>query len=433
MAFLSLFRQPFEDSKKSLFNKAQWVVAGLLSAPRKNLQVIAQSLGKSDQQALNHFISDSVWDCTLVYDLVAQKFYKLVERLGALTNLCLVIDESGNPKKGKGSAGVERQYCGKVGKTDNCQVGVFAALNCGALVSIIKAVLYLPTRWTGDEKRMDKVGVPKEQRIYKTKIEIALDLVVDIKKRLKIPFQWIVFDAFYGRDLGLLRKLHAMAITFMAQIPESHQVFLKDFDLKIPKQKSKRGRKPTRLKPTRTTISVKAYAKKLCATHWIKLTVRKTSTGLLKAYYHRVPVWLFDEQALKKVRFTLLIRKDLNGDISFHLTNSKAHIQRLAFMQAQRYFVEQAFREAKQELGMDQYQVRGYWAWHKHMALVMMAQLFVQQEKALTNPKEVEVTTQDIVAIIKFLILPPKKLEQIIHQIQTKNKTVLAKIRYLTK
>ncbi|MFN5170916.1 MAG: transposase [Cyclobacteriaceae bacterium] len=67
-----------------------------------------------------HFISDSVWSYILVYDLVAKKFYKLVEGLGGLANLCLVIDESGNPKKGKGSAGVERQYCGKVGKTDNC-------------------------------------------------------------------------------------------------------------------------------------------------------------------------------------------------------------------------------------------------------------------------------------------------------------------------
>ena len=433
MAFLSLFRQPFEGNKKSLFNKAQWIVAGLLSAPRKNLQAIAQSLGKSDQQALNHFISDSVWSYTLVYDLVARKFYKLVEGLGALANLCLVIDESGNPKKGKGSAGVERQYCGKVGKTDNCQVGVFAALNCGTFVSIIKAVLYLPTSWTGNEKRMDKVSVPKEHRTYKTKIGIALDLIVDIKKRLKIPFQWVVFDAFYGRDLGLLRKLHGMAITFMAQVPESHQVFLQDFELAIPKQKSKRGRKPTKLKPTRPSISVKAYAKKLCASDWKKLSVRNTSTGLLKACCHRVPVWLFDEQNLEKVRFTLLIRKDFNGDISFHLTNSRAHIQRLAFMQGQRYFVEQAFREAKQELGMDQYQVRGHGAWHKHMALVMLAQLFVQQEKVLANPKEVELTTQDIVAIIKVLILPSKKIEQVIHQIRTKNKTVLAKIRYLTK
>lgn len=433
MAFLSLFRQPFEGSKKSLFSKARWIVAGLLSAPRKNLQVIAQSLGKSDHQALNHFLSDSVWDYTEVYDLVARKFYKLVEGLGALANLCLVIDESGNPKKGKASAGVERQYCGKVGKTDNCQVGVFAALNCGALVSIIKAVLYLPTSWTSDEKRMDKVGVPTELRTYKTKIEIALGLVVDIKKRLKIPFQWVVFDAFYGRDSGLLRTLHHMAITFMAQIPESHQVFLQDFELKIPKPKNKRGRKPTKLKPTRPAISVKAYAKKLCAADWRKLTVRKTSTGVLKAYYHRVPVWLFDEQSLEKVHFTLMIRKDFNGDISFHLTNSKARIQRLAYMQGQRYFVEQAFREAKQELGMDQYQVRGYGAWHKHMALVMMAQLFVQQEKVLANPKEVEVTTQDIVTIIKFLILPVKKLDHVIHVIRTKNKNVLSKIRYLTK
>ena len=135
MAFLSLFQKLFEGNKKSLFTKARWVVEGLLCASRKNLQVIAQSLGKSDNQALNHFISDSVWDWSRVNDQVAMLFYRTIERLGALSNLCLVIDESGNPKKGKGSAGAERQYCGKVGKTDNCQVGVFAALNCGTLTS----------------------------------------------------------------------------------------------------------------------------------------------------------------------------------------------------------------------------------------------------------------------------------------------------------
>lgn len=116
--------------------------------------------------------------------------------------------------------------------------------------------------------------------------------------------------------------------------------------------------------------------KKLKLSDWRKLTVRASSTGELKAYFHRVTVWLFDEQAVKKCKFTLLIRKDVNGDVSFHLTNSTAHLQRLAYMQAQRYFVERAFRDAKQELGTDQYQVRGYAAWHKHMALVMMAQLF---------------------------------------------------------
>jgi SRSO17 transposase len=433
MAFLSLFRQPFEGSKKSLYKKAQWVVEGILSAPRKNLQVISQALGKSDHQALNHFISDSIWDWSLISDRVAGEFYKLIQGLGAMSNLCLVIDESGIPKKGEQSAGVERQYCGAIGKTDNCQVGVFAALSCGALVSIIKAVLYLPKSWTDDKARLAKVGVPSGCYGYKTKIEIALELIKDIKKRLKIRFQWVVFDAFYGRDLGLLRELERLSVIFMAQIPESHKVFLKDFELKIPKHKSVRGRKATKPKPTRTPISVKEYVKTLGPADWIKLTLRTASNGLLKSYYHRIPVWLFDEQSLTKCRFTLMIRKEMSGDISFHLTNSKAHLQRLAYMQGQRYFVEQAFREAKQELGLDQYQVRGYGAWHKHMALVMMAQLFIQKEKVCINPKQVAVTTQDIVTVIKLLILPVKKIDKVIHQIQTKNKTVLSKIRYLTK
>lgn len=433
MAFLTSFRKPFEDSKKSLFGKAQWVVQGILSAPRKNLQVIAQSLGKSDHQALNHFLSDSIWDWTAVSDQVAIRFYKLIERLNAVANLCLIIDESGIPKKGDHSAGVTRQYCGATGKIDNCQVGVFAALSCGALVSIVKAVLYLPKSWIDDKRRLDKVAVPSECRRYKSKIDIALKLIIDIKKRLKIPFQWVVFDAFYGRDLGLLRELHRLSITFMAQIPESHHVFLHDFDLKIPQSKSKRGRPFTKLKPTRTSLSVTEYVKRLKFSHWRKLTVRTSSTGVLKAYFHRVSVWLFDEQALKKCKFTLLIRKDVNGDISFHLTNSTAHLQRLACMQAQRYFVERAFRDAKQELGMDQYQVRGYAAWHRHMALVMMTQLFIQQEKVIIDSKHTAVSTQDVVRILTLLILPPKNLHHTIQQIITKNKTLFAKIRYLTK
>jgi SRSO17 transposase len=433
MAFLSSFRKPFEGNKKSLFSKAQWVVQGILSAPRKNLQVIAQSLGKSDHQALNHFLSDSIWDWTRVSDLVAIRFYKLIERLNAVANLCLIIDESGIPKKGDQSAGVTRQYCGATGKIDNCQVGVFAALSCGVLVSIVKSVLYLPKSWIDDKKRLEKVAVPNECRSYKSKIDIALDLIIDIKKRLKIPFQWVVFDAFYGRDLGLLRELHRLSITFMAQIPESHHVFLTDFDLKIPQSKSARGRPFTKLKTTRTSLSVTQYVKRLKASDWKKLTVRTSSTGVLKAYFHRLPVWLFDEKAVKKCKFTLLIRKELNGDFSFHLTNSTAHLQRLAYMQAQRYFVERAFRDAKQELGMDQYQVRRYAAWHKHMALVMMAQLFIQQEKVIIDSKQVAVTTQDVVRIIALLILPQKNLHNILQQIITKNKTLFAKIRYLTK
>ena len=432
MAFLSSFRKPFEGNKKSLFSKAQWVVQGILSAPRKNLQVIAQSLGKSDHQALNHFLSDSIWNWTAVSDQVAIRFYKLIERLNAVANLCLIIDESGMPKKGDQSAGVTRQYCGASGKIDNCQVGVFAALSCGALVSIVKAVLYLPKSWIDDKKRLDKVTVPSECRSYKSKIDIALELIIDIKRRLKIPFQWVVFDAFYGRDLGLLRELHRLSITFMAQIPESHHVFLNDFDLKIPQSKSKRGRPFTKLKPTRTSLSVTQYVKRLKASDWKKLTVRTSSTGVLRAYFHRLPVWLFDEQAVKKCKFTLLIRKEVKGDISFHLTNSTAHLQRLAYMQAQRYFVERAFRDAKQELGMDQYQVRGYAAWHRHMALVMMAQLFIQQEKVLIHRKQLTISSQDIVKIITLLLLPQKNLEDLIQQISIKNKSLFTKIRDLT-
>lgn len=409
------------------------MVEGILTSPLKNLQVIATSLGKSDYQALQHFISNSVWNWTAIEDEVAKQFYRLVQRLGALSNLCLIIDESGMAKKGSASAGVAHQYCGSTGKNDNCQVGVFAALCCGPLVSIIKSKLFLPTCWTSDNKRMDKVGVPQVHRTYKSKLQMTWEMILDVKKRLKIPFKWVVFDAFYGRDLNLLGKLHRQAITFVAQIPCSHHVFLKEFSLQVPRKKNTRGRKPTRPKPTTKTIRVEDYANTLQARDWKKLTIRHSSTGELKARFHRVRVWLLDEVSLEKYQFTLMIRKDMNGDISFHLTNSTAHLQRLAYMQGQRYFVERAFQDAKQQLGLDQYQVRSYDAWHKHMALVMMAQLFTQLEKVVINPKRLAVSTQDIVKVITCLIVNPTALDKLINQILIKNKTLFAKIRYLTK
>ena len=278
MAFLTSLRKPFVDSKESLFSKARWVAQAILSSPRKNLQVIAQSPGKSDHQALTHFLSGSKRDWTAVSDLVATHFYKLVERINAVANLCLIMDGSGIPKKGDQSAGVTRQYCGATGKADNCQVGVFAALSGGALVNIVKSVLYRPQSWI---------------------------------------------------------DLYRLPITFVVQIPESHRVPLTDFEWKVPQSKCKRGRPFTKLNPTRTLLSVTQYVERLKTSDWKKLAVPHSSTGVLKAYVHRVPVWLFDEQAVKKCRLTQLIRKDPNGDISFHLTNSTAHLPRLAYMQGE--------------------------------------------------------------------------------------------------
>lgn len=431
-AFLSVFRRPFEVNKKSLFKKAQWIVEGLLSSPQKNLQVIAQTLGKSDQQALHHFLSNSRWSWDSVCDLVAVEFYKLVARLKGLNSLCLIIDECGIPKKGQHSAGVGWQHCGATGKNDNCQVGVFAALNCGALTCLIKGLLFLPQSWTSDKLRLEKVEVPSSARQFKTKIQLAFELILDVKNRLKIPFQWVVFDAFYGRAIDFLNQLHQQGVTFLAQVPQTHHVFLKNFQLYVPKRKGP-GRKPTKIKPNKPSIQVRQYASELKKPDWKKIAVRKTSTGVLYAFYHSIPVWVLDEKTLIKNKFVLLIRKDMNGQLSFHLTNSHASLQRLAYMQAQRHFVERAFRDAKQQLGMDQYQVRSYPAWHKHMALVMMAQLFIQLEKSIVNPSRLAVSTQDIVKMLILLLIPPPSIVTISQQIVSKNKLLFAKIRYLTK
>ncbi len=145
-------------------------------------------LQESNQQRLHHFITQSKWNVRQVMDVVTLQFWKLIESLGLTADSCLIIDEAGNPKKGRHSAGVKRQYCGQVGKIENCQVGVFGALCAGSLVNLVQGSLF-GTATNG------------------SKIELAKSIIRHVMKELKLPVRWICFDAFYGRDAALLADL----------------------------------------------------------------------------------------------------------------------------------------------------------------------------------------------------------------------------------
>jgi len=347
---------------------------------------MAEELQESNQQRLHHFITASKWGFKRVMDVVTLQFWQVLERQGLAEDTCLVIDEAGNPKKGRHSAGVQRQYCGQVGKVDNCQVGVFGALCGGSLVNLVQASLF---------------GIAGKT----TKIDLARSIIMHVIKELGIKVRWVCFDAFYGRDSTLLAGLIKNGIEFVADVPDSLQIWLEPFQMRIPVQNpGARGPKCKYPRPNKASVSIKKYAGGLQALAWKYITVRHQSGGKkLQAWFHCREVYILNPLTNKRQLLTLLIREDKDGTIKYSFCHCPgASLKELAYRQCKRYFVEKSFRDGKKELGLNEYQTRSEESYHKHMAMIMLAQLFINQEKIYHYEQEkLWMTTQDVIQSFK--------------------------------
>lgn len=351
--------------------------------------MMAEELQSSNSQRLHHFITASRWSCQRVMDVVTVQFAEQLKRLNLQEDTCLIIDESGNPKKGKHSASVKRQYCGQTGKIDNCQVGVFGALCGGSLVNLVQA------RLSGTESSGSK-------------IDQAHQIINHITKGLDVKVSWVCFDAFYGRDTALLADLIKRGLNFVADIPDKTHIYLEAFRMRIPvNEPGKRGPKHWNRKPNREAVSVKKYATTLRDRDWKYITIRHQSGGRkLKAWFHSREVYILNPLTKRREALTLLVRADSDGTIKYSLCHCPgSDIKALAYRQSKRYFVEKAFREGKKELGLNEYQTRSEESWHKHMTMVMLGQLFLNEEKIYHYEKsKLWLTTQDVLHNLKSVL-----------------------------
>jgi SRSO17 transposase len=164
----------FELRTRNVLRQAQQYLCGLVQATRRNVERMAEAVPGTDAQALHHFLSHSPWDARGVMDQVTRDLDAV---LGGEQDTCLLLDETCFRKKGTKSVGVARQWMGLEGKTDNCQVAVFAALVRGRWASLLDAELYLPKQWTEDPQRCVAAGVPEARRALRTKPSLALQMV----------------------------------------------------------------------------------------------------------------------------------------------------------------------------------------------------------------------------------------------------------------
>ena len=387
--YVNKFRQYFKQHRFDNTRTAKNYVLGLLKCAKSeaNMERMEEEISESEYRAYQHFISNSNWDCEGLKKAVALECSQVLwtHKMKSKKPTGYIVDESAHLKKGKMSVGVSRQYAGIIGKVDNCQVGVYSSLVNEKYASIINERLFLPESWTKDSERCKKAGIPKKFQKHKTKPQLALDMIKqDIKRGVK--FDWIGGDGLYGHNSELCKGLDNLKQLFVLDVHKDEKVFTEKPSFSVPKKKAGGGRKPTKLKADKKTIRLDYLINQIDKNEWKLEKIRDTTKGKLQLYVYKAQIWTWDGQEKKARKRTLIITKTRekkekikysfsNGDLEQH-----SH-QEYAYFVAQRYWVERTFDNAKNELGMSDYQTRKWKSWHHHHSLVMMASLFIMRQQ----------------------------------------------------
>ena len=369
----------------------------------KNIERMEEIVPDLDYQNVQQFISDSPWDHRPLMDEIARQADGV---LGASSRTRLVIDESYFAKKGRHSVGVARQYNGRMGKVDNSQVAVFSSLAAGQQSTLVDARLYLPKEWTEDPKRCEKAGVPQAFQNHKTKGQLALESVIH-SRELGLRFDCVSFDSGYGSQTWLLFELDTLEEVFVGEVHCNQKVWTE-----CPWLHNEGKRPGTKLKnarPSSEPIQVDRWAEEQPEDAWQRLKVRDSDQGWVEVSYLAERIWVTHEGQERP--FWLLVWENPDepqGRRHYALSNAPASAdeRRLVADGVERNVVERNFRDAKSEVGLADYQVRGWLGWHHHVSLVMLGMLFLMKEKLLyVPPKDTpELTAGDIVFVLERLL-----------------------------
>jgi SRSO17 transposase len=380
----------FHERFAPLFGKEQaqdhayTYVKGLMVCPeRKSVEPIALNVGDGQVSALQKFLNIAPWDHGDVQAEVHSVFADELVPAAAKSPIGTVgvVDESGFTKKGEHSAGVARQHNGRLGKEDNCQVGVFLVGVTPDGATLLDHALYLPETWCEDtpacRDRRDKVHIP-EAVAFETKPQIAARLVRQTAALGVVALDWITADEEYGRNGGFLDELETLEHRYVVEVPLNTTVWTEDPAACVPPSGG-RGRMPTR--PSRASVqSVAEVVSALPPESWRALQIRQGARGPLAFEFAAVRVWAVRHGAAGPPVW-LLVRRSLEAtpEVKYYISNGDAStpLEILAQVACTRHEVEAYFEDAKSYLGMAQYETRSWVGWHHHMSLLAMAHLFV--------------------------------------------------------
>jgi SRSO17 transposase len=382
---------------------------GLAQAQDCTFAEMANVVENGCAQQFQHFISNSPWDHAPVVAQISQDADRL---LGGKPTSCLIIDESSFAKQGERSVGVARQWSGRQGKVDNCQVAVFAVLTDGQRHAPVDMRLYLPKRWIDDAARCERAGVPEAARKLTSKSQHALDMVRAVRARA-MRFEWVSVDAGYGKEPEFLRMLDDANEVFVADVHRNQRVWTERPELAVPAPPQGRGRPATKPVAQSASVPVEQLVAGLSAQDWTRQVLRDSTRGELRVDIAHQRVWLWDGEETAPRCWHLIVRREVGSPktIKYTLSNAPADtpVLRLAQMQGQRYWVERAFEDAKDQCGLADYQALSWRSWHHHVTMVMLAMLFIAEQRVAHQPGLDLLTPRDIVEMLKETL--PRKPE----------------------
>lgn len=391
---------------------ARHYLAGLLGTQRrKNIETIHNDVSESDYQGMEQFISSSPWSHET---LMAQVARDADDLLGDSKKTGLFFDESSFLKKGKASVGVQRQWSGRAGKVDNCQVAVYGCLGRGDQVAITDFRLYLPESWAKDKERCAKAKIPEQSQRYLAKWELVLEMVRKAREQ-NLSYGWIGMDSLYGNNSKLTNALEDMGERFLGDVHKTIKIWDACPLLEPPQEGSNvgKGRPRTRPRLHPDNQAKSLSVEKFTAAHFEKkhrrLRYRQGHKGELWARIWVRKVWCWDKEWDRARQRILVVRQDEDGSFKYSLGNLPAgrKWEHYAWIQGQRYWIEHAFHEAKSQLGMAQYQVRVWKGWHHHMSLVCLALLFSTKVRIGESEHAPLLSVRDITELLDYYL--PRK------------------------
>jgi SRSO17 transposase len=370
---LQEFLRPYAESltEPAQRTHTREYVQGLVSKlERKTGEAIAY-LHDQDRQGLQKFIGQVPWDHRPLLNTLAKQ---VGEQIGEPDGV-IVFDPSGFAKKGPMSVGVARQWCGRLGKIDNCQIGVFMGYVARQDHALVDMRLYLPKEWTRDRKRCADAGVPAGTR-FRTRHDLALAML-DAQAGL-LPHGWVAGDDEMGRPAEFRRALRARGERYLLAVPSNTQV--RDLGTDPPAYAG-RGRPPER-----PYVQVRRWCAMLPATAWTRLDVRDGTKGplVIEAVQCRVTARLGRKGGPEECLF---VTRELQADGSYkhdyylgHTGAAGVALMELGRVAKAEHRIEECLQRVKSEAGLGDYQVRNWVGWHHHLTLSLVAAWFLVGE-----------------------------------------------------
>jgi SRSO17 transposase len=357
---------------------------------RKSIEPIAFAVEGGNVRAMQRFISDAPWD----EKNIMFKYRNLINEDLSHPDAAIIFDESGFPKKGDDSIGVGKQYCGTLGKVENCQGGVFAAYTSPNGYALIDKQLYIPEQWFSPDyqARRKKCKLP-EQIQFKTKPQIASEMLQAIAQQKILPFRYVLADSVYSTSPKFIETVESLSgVIYFLQVPQDILCWLKQ-PATITKNYQYGGKKRTKKilsDKAKDPIALQTLAQSIHNFFWYRRIVSEGTKGPIEYEFTKRQIILAKEGLPEKTVW-LLMRRTVGKDrkYSFFLSNApvSTRLNTLVWLSGLRWSIEQCFEETKTELGMDHYEARKFPGWHHHMLTCMLAHFFLWHLKIRLGKK----------------------------------------------